>query len=174
MVKAIHSWKTISKRPTGRPKTRWEDDVKKGIQKLKVPNWKTFVQDRRRWKEVVEKAKTLHQELYSRTKKKKELKVSTLTALVFDKMIVHRFTINLFVVWKFKGMDLHSHWHDDSMQLSSRLGSNRRRIVFCVDSDAGIDPKIENSCLPRTTNSWHSCESCGAMTCVISSRTKRH
>ena len=34
--------------------------LKKDIQKLKVPNWKTFVQDRRRWKEVVEKAKTLH------------------------------------------------------------------------------------------------------------------
>ena len=61
LVKAIHSWKSISKRPTGRPKIRWEDDdVKKDIQKLKVPNWKTFVQDRRRWKEVVEKAKTLH------------------------------------------------------------------------------------------------------------------
>jgi len=29
-------------------------------ERLKVPNWKTFVQDRRRWKEVVEKAKTLH------------------------------------------------------------------------------------------------------------------
>jgi len=51
---------TISKRPTGRPKIRWEDDVKKDIQRLKVPYWKTHVQDRRRWKEVVEKAKTLH------------------------------------------------------------------------------------------------------------------
>ena len=60
MVKAIHSWKPISKRPTGRPKIRWEDDAKKDIQKLKVPNWKTFVQDRRRWKEVVEKVKILH------------------------------------------------------------------------------------------------------------------
>ena len=60
MVKAIHSCKPISKRPTGRPKIRWEEDVKKDIQKLKVPNWKTFVQDRRRWKAVVEKAKTLH------------------------------------------------------------------------------------------------------------------
>jgi len=28
-VKAIHSWKPISKRPTGRPKICWEDDVKK-------------------------------------------------------------------------------------------------------------------------------------------------
>ena len=60
MVKAIHSWKPTSKRPTGRPKMRWEDDVKNDIQRLKVPNWKTFVQDRRRWKEVVENAKTLH------------------------------------------------------------------------------------------------------------------
>jgi hypothetical protein len=48
MVKAIHSWKPISKRPIGRPKTRWEDDVRKDIQKLKLPNWKTLVQDRNR------------------------------------------------------------------------------------------------------------------------------
>jgi hypothetical protein len=60
MVKAIHSWKPISKRPTRRPKTRWEDDIKKYILKLKVPNWRTLVQDRRRWKQLVEKAKTLH------------------------------------------------------------------------------------------------------------------
>jgi hypothetical protein len=45
--------------PTGRPKIRWKDDVKKDIQKLKVPNWKTLVHDRR-WKELVEKAKHLH------------------------------------------------------------------------------------------------------------------
>jgi len=62
MVKAILSWKPISKRPMGRPKiqVRLEDDVKKDIQRLKVPNWKTFVQDRRRWAEVAKKAKTLH------------------------------------------------------------------------------------------------------------------
>jgi hypothetical protein len=60
MVKAIHSWKPISNRPTGRPRTCWEDDVKKDIQKLEVPNWRTLVQDRRRWKKLVEKAKTLH------------------------------------------------------------------------------------------------------------------
>jgi hypothetical protein len=63
MVKAIHSWKPISRRPIGRPQIRWEDDVRKDIQKLKVPNWNTPVQERRRWKELVEKAKTLHREL---------------------------------------------------------------------------------------------------------------
>jgi len=38
MVKAIYSWKPISKRPMGRPKIRWEVDVKRYIQRLKVPN----------------------------------------------------------------------------------------------------------------------------------------
>jgi len=60
MVKAIHSWKPISKRVTRRPRIRWEDDIKKDIQRFKVPIWKTFVQNRRRCKELVEKAKTLH------------------------------------------------------------------------------------------------------------------
>jgi len=63
MVKAIYSWKPISRRRIGRPKIRGDDDVRKYIQKSKVPNWKTLVQDRRRWKELVEKAKTLHKEL---------------------------------------------------------------------------------------------------------------
>jgi len=59
MVKAIYSWKPISRRPIGRPKTRCVDDVKKDIQKLKVPNWKTLAQDRGRWRELFEKTKTL-------------------------------------------------------------------------------------------------------------------
>jgi hypothetical protein len=41
MVKAIYSWKPITKRPIGRPKISWGDDVRKDIQKIKVPNWKT-------------------------------------------------------------------------------------------------------------------------------------
>ena len=67
MVKAIHSWKPISKGPTGRPKTRWDDDVRKDIQEPEVSDWKALVQDRRRWKELVEKAKTLHTEYFFRT-----------------------------------------------------------------------------------------------------------
>jgi len=59
MVRAIYSWKPISRRPIGRPKTRWVDDVRKDTQKLKVPNGKTLAQDRGRWRELVEKAKTL-------------------------------------------------------------------------------------------------------------------
>ena len=46
--------------PMGRLKLRWEVDVRKDLQRMNVPNWKTLVQDRKRWKEVGEKAKTLH------------------------------------------------------------------------------------------------------------------
>ena len=60
MVKAINTWKPISKRPMGRPKMRWEDDVNKDVQRLELPNWKALVQERGRWKEVVGKGKTLH------------------------------------------------------------------------------------------------------------------
>jgi hypothetical protein len=63
MVKAIYCWKPISRRPIGRPKTGRVDDVRKDIQKLKVPKWKTLGQDRKRRKQLVEKAKTLHKEL---------------------------------------------------------------------------------------------------------------
>jgi hypothetical protein len=63
MAKAIYSWKPTSRRPIRRPKIRWEDDVRKDIQKLKVPNWEILVQDRKGWKELVEKAKILHREL---------------------------------------------------------------------------------------------------------------
>jgi len=47
MVMAIYSWKPIS-RPIGRPETLWRDDVRKDIQKIKVPNWKNLAQNRRR------------------------------------------------------------------------------------------------------------------------------
>jgi len=59
MVKAIYCWKPISRRPIGRPKTRWVEDVGKDIQKLKVSNLKTLAQNRGRQRELVEKAKTL-------------------------------------------------------------------------------------------------------------------
>jgi hypothetical protein len=58
-VKKIKRCKPMSKRPIGRPKTRWEDDVLGDVRSLNV-NWKKVVQDRDRWKEVVERARTLY------------------------------------------------------------------------------------------------------------------
>ena len=51
-VKAIHAWKPIAKRPTGRPNIRWEEDVNKDIQRLKVPNGRPLSrigEDGRKW-----------------------------------------------------------------------------------------------------------------------------
>jgi hypothetical protein len=52
---------TIRYKPVGRPKIRWEEDVKADIKELKVPKWKITVQDRTKWKGVVEKTKTLRE-----------------------------------------------------------------------------------------------------------------
>jgi hypothetical protein len=60
IVKKIKRWKPMSKRPVGRPKTRWEDDVLGNIKRRNVNNWKKVAQDRDMWKEVVERARTLH------------------------------------------------------------------------------------------------------------------
>ena len=50
----------MSKRPIGRPKTRWEDDVLKDIKSIDIGNWKEVVQNRDSWKKVVEQTRTLY------------------------------------------------------------------------------------------------------------------
>ena len=50
----------MSKRPIGRPKTRWEDDVLEDIKSIKISNWKEIAQNRDSWKKVVEEARTLY------------------------------------------------------------------------------------------------------------------
>jgi len=56
----IKRWKPMSKRPIGRPKTRWEDDVLEDIKSMKAGNGKKVVQNRDSWKKVVEQARTLY------------------------------------------------------------------------------------------------------------------
>ena len=59
IVKRIHKWKPFTGRPAGRPKSRWEDDVRNDLKKMKLINRAQQVQDRLKWKDIVEKAKTL-------------------------------------------------------------------------------------------------------------------
>ena len=59
IVKKIQKWKPFTGRPVGRPKSRWEDDVRKDLKKLKLMKWTEQVQDRLKWKGIVEKAKTV-------------------------------------------------------------------------------------------------------------------
>jgi hypothetical protein len=46
------------RRPLGRPKNRWEDDIRNDMKKLKIKNWTNCIHDRNNWKLYVEKAKT--------------------------------------------------------------------------------------------------------------------
>ena len=60
IVQKIKRWKPMSKRPIGRPKTRWENDVLEDIKSTNIGNWKKVAQNRDSWKKVVEQARTLY------------------------------------------------------------------------------------------------------------------
>jgi hypothetical protein len=59
IVKRIHKWKTFTGRPEGMPKSRWEDGVRNELKKMELMYWAEQVQDRLKWKDIVEKAKIL-------------------------------------------------------------------------------------------------------------------
>jgi hypothetical protein len=50
----------MSKRPTGRPKTRWEDDVLEDKKSINVNNWKKVARSRDKWKKEVEQTRNLY------------------------------------------------------------------------------------------------------------------
>ena len=59
-MQRIKRWKPMSKRPIGRPKTCWEDDVLEDIKNMNVCNWKKVPKNRDSWKKAVEQARTLY------------------------------------------------------------------------------------------------------------------
>jgi hypothetical protein len=60
MFRGFKRWKPMSKRPIGRPKIRWEDDVLEDIRSMNVHSWKKLAQNRDSWMKVVEQARTLY------------------------------------------------------------------------------------------------------------------
>jgi len=58
MVKKVYEWAPALTRSLGRPRNRWEDDVKSDITRTKITNWKNCIRNRTKWKKLVEKAKT--------------------------------------------------------------------------------------------------------------------
>jgi hypothetical protein len=59
-VQKIKRWKLTSKRPIGRPKTRWKNYVLEDIRNMNIRNWKKIAQNRDSWKKAVQQARTLH------------------------------------------------------------------------------------------------------------------
>jgi hypothetical protein len=58
IVKKIYNWTPFTRRAVGRPKYRWEADVREDLKKMKLIKWVEEVQDRFKWKAVVEKAQS--------------------------------------------------------------------------------------------------------------------
>ena len=42
----------------GRPRSRWEDDIRNNLRKMKLIKWAEQAQNHLKWKDIVEKAKT--------------------------------------------------------------------------------------------------------------------
>jgi len=57
-TRKLLDWKPMGIRLVGRPRQRWQEDVREDLKKLKVKNWKEIAQDRRTWRDLAEKAKT--------------------------------------------------------------------------------------------------------------------
>jgi hypothetical protein len=57
-VKKIFQWNPLTKRSQGRPKYRWEDNIKQDIRQMKVINRIITLLDQGKWKEFVEEAIT--------------------------------------------------------------------------------------------------------------------
>jgi len=91
-AKKIFNWKPLTKRSQGRPKYRWEDNIKQDICQLKIQNWIACVQDRGKWKEVVEKGQNFQ------LKKVRRLEEEEIASCLFSKSINLQNTINTTVL----------------------------------------------------------------------------
>jgi hypothetical protein len=60
IVQKVKRWKPMSKRPSGRPKTCWENDVLADMRNMNARNWKKISQNRNFRKEAVEQVRTLY------------------------------------------------------------------------------------------------------------------
>jgi hypothetical protein len=58
--KKVYEWKPIAIRSLERSKNRWENDVNNYLNIMRIRNWKDCIQDRHKWKGIVEKAKTFN------------------------------------------------------------------------------------------------------------------
>ena len=52
VVSMLYEWKPIFARLAGRPKIRWENDIKEDLRIMKINNWTKCIQDRVKWKDL--------------------------------------------------------------------------------------------------------------------------
>ncbi|KAI5633530.1 cytochrome p450 domain-containing protein [Phthorimaea operculella] len=68
-VKKAYLGRPTGKRPVGRPRYRWTDEVIKDLHALQKPDWKQTAQNREEWRTVVSEAKIHFGSLSQRSKK---------------------------------------------------------------------------------------------------------
>jgi hypothetical protein len=54
----VKNSKQIAVRRVGRPRLRWEDDVRVDMGKMKIQDWRMMAVDREAWKRIVERSET--------------------------------------------------------------------------------------------------------------------
>jgi hypothetical protein len=59
IVRKIYNWKPSTSIPVWRSKSRWKDNARNNLRKMKLIKWAEQVQDHVKWKDIVEKATTL-------------------------------------------------------------------------------------------------------------------
>jgi len=86
IVQMIKRWKPMSKRPIGRPKTRWEDYVLGDIKSINISNWKKVAQNTDCWKKVLEQARTLYRlQRFMRRRRRRSLRKA---AILYEQLHV--------------------------------------------------------------------------------------
>ncbi|KAI5639582.1 reverse transcriptase (RNA-dependent DNA polymerase) domain-containing protein [Phthorimaea operculella] len=68
VVKKAYLGQPMGKRPVGRPRYRWTDEVIKDLHALQKPDWKQTAQNREEWRAVVSEAKIHFGSLSQRSK----------------------------------------------------------------------------------------------------------
>jgi len=53
-VKRITEWRPIAARRIGGQRSRWEDDVRQVLGKMKIQNWSKMAMDGEEWKRIAE------------------------------------------------------------------------------------------------------------------------
>ena len=56
--KNVYKLKPMLRRPLGRTKNRWKNDIRNYMKKMKIKKWTNCIQDRNNWELYVEKGKT--------------------------------------------------------------------------------------------------------------------
>lgn len=58
IIKKLLTWKPKERRPRGRPKVRWIDQIMRDIKELGITNWRDKVKTRKEWSKITTKAKS--------------------------------------------------------------------------------------------------------------------